>query len=53
MILRPAIEFKPINGDALGRNRNFREVRAYYPIEVIAVHAEIARGLHDPDEAWL
>jgi hypothetical protein len=53
MILRPDIEFKSIDGDALGSNRNFGEMRSYYLIEVVAVHAEIAGRHHDADEARL
>jgi hypothetical protein len=40
---RPGINFKPIKGDGLLAQRDFREVGAYVLIEFVAIHTHIAR----------
>jgi hypothetical protein len=42
MVVDPGIEFKPVEGDALGADRDFREVRPDLGVEAVAVHADVA-----------
>ena len=51
MVLGPAIQVKAIEGDALSTDRNLAKRRAHLGIEPIAVHAEVARRIAQPDKA--
>jgi len=45
IVLRPCIEFKPVEGDSLYADGNVRELRTHVAIEAVLVHAEIARRI--------
>jgi len=45
IVLRPGVEFKTIEGDALYADGNVHELRTHVPIEAVLVHAEIARRI--------
>jgi hypothetical protein len=48
---RPGINFKPIKGDGLLAQRDFREVGAYILIEFVAIHTQIARRIALADKS--
>ena len=50
IIVGPGIEVKPVKGDPLGADWNRGEKRTNLAIEAIFVHAEIRRGVAEPDE---
>src|SRR5690242_18163545 len=52
ILLDPGVQFKAIEGDALGADGDFRELRPYLGVEPVAVHAEIERRVAKADEAW-
>jgi len=51
IVVRPRIEVKPIKGDSLRAYRDRGEERTNVAIEAIFVHAQIRRGVAQPDEA--
>ena len=51
IILRPGIEFKPIERDSLGADRHEFKPRTYLAVETVFVHAEIAGRIAQADEA--
>jgi hypothetical protein len=51
IVIRPGIEVKAIEGDALFPDGDFNEAGAHLGIEPIAVHAEIGRRISKPYEA--
>jgi hypothetical protein len=51
IVVGPGIEVKPVKGDPLGADRDRKEERTNLAIEAILVHAEIGRGVAQPDEA--
>ena len=51
ILLDPGVQFKAIERDALGADRDLRELRPYLGIEPIAVHAEVERRVAKADEA--
>ncbi len=51
-LIRPGIQVKAIERNALCADRDFSEVRTYFQIESVAVHAEIGRRIAEADEAW-
>jgi hypothetical protein len=50
-LLDPGVQFKAIEGDALGADRDLRELRPHLGVEPVAVHAEIERRVTKADEA--
>jgi hypothetical protein len=48
----PSVELKAIEGDALGSNRDFREMRPHLGVEPVAVHTEIRRRVTKPHKPW-
>lgn len=48
-MIRPGVQFKPVEGDALLTNRDFGDVRADLAVEAVAVHAEVKRGVSKPE----
>jgi hypothetical protein len=51
ILIRPGIEVKPVKGDALGADRDGLYQRANLAIEAVLVHAEVGRGIAQPDES--
>ena len=51
ILLDPGVQFKAIEGDALGADRDLRELRPDLGVEPVAVHAEIERRVAKADEA--
>jgi hypothetical protein len=51
ILVRPGIEVKPVEGNALGADRDGRHERANLAIEAVLVHAEVGRRIAQPDEA--
>jgi hypothetical protein len=51
IVVGPGIEVKPVEGDPLRADRDHGEERTNVAIEAILVHAEIRRGVSQPDEA--
>jgi hypothetical protein len=41
IVIYPLIKFKSVKSDALGTNRDFGEMRAYFVVESVAVHPKI------------
>lgn len=50
MVLRPGIEFKAVERDALPADRNHRQGGPHGPVEAVPVHAEVGRGIAQPQE---
>ena len=50
-MIRPVIQIKPVEGDALLAYRNYDELRADRPIEPIAVHAQVVGRITKTDES--
>ena len=51
ILIRPGIEVKAVKGDALGADRDGRHEWANLAIEAVFVHAEVGRGIAQPDES--
>ena len=51
MIIRPGIQVKPVESDALLTDRNFNEVWPHFLVEAITVHAEIERRIAQAQQA--
>jgi hypothetical protein len=51
IFVRPGIEFKPIEGDALDPDPYAGELRARLSVEAILVHAEIPRRISKAEQA--
>ena len=51
ILLDPGVQFKAIEGDALGADGDFRELWSYLRVEPVAVHAEVKRRVTKADEA--
>jgi len=51
IILRPRIEFKPIERDTLRADGHEFKPRTYLAVETVFVHAEIAGRIAQADEA--
>ena len=51
MVIRPAVEVKAIEGDALASDGDLSERRAHLGVEPVAVHAEVGRRIAQADEA--
>jgi hypothetical protein len=52
IVVGPGIEVKTIEGDTLVTDGNLGQVGSYFGIEAVAVHAEVKRGVPQPDQAW-
>lgn len=50
MIVDPGVQVKPIESDALRADRYLGEVSANGGVEPVAVHAEVMRGVAQPDQ---
>jgi len=50
ILLHPGIHFKPVKGDALFADPDLCEVGADFRIEAISIHAQIERGIPQPDQ---
>lgn len=50
MLLHPGVEFKPVEGNALGANGDFGDMGADFGVEAVAVHAQVARGVAEAEE---
>jgi hypothetical protein len=50
IILRPRIEFKPIEGDTLRADGHEFKPRTHLAVETVLVHAEIARRIAQANE---
>ena len=51
MVLGPGVEVNPVKGDAMRANGNFRDDAAHVAFEAIAIHAKVARGVAQADQA--
>jgi hypothetical protein len=51
IVIRPRVEFKAIEGDALHADPDLGQRRTDLAIEAIAVHPEVAGGVAESDEA--
>jgi hypothetical protein len=51
IVVGPGVEVKPVESDSLRANWNLGKARANLAIEAIFVHAEIGRGVAQPDKA--
>ncbi len=51
ILLRPRIQFKAIEGDALDADADLGQPRADVAIEAIAVHSEVAGRVAEAEEA--
>jgi hypothetical protein len=51
MLLGPPIQVKAIEGDTLGTDGDLGHPGAHLGVEPIAVHAEVARCIAQPDQA--
>lgn len=49
-MIRPGVQFKPVEGDTLLTNRNHGEARAHLGVEAVSVHAEIKRRVPETDQ---
>ncbi len=50
-MIHPGVQIKPIEGNTLLTDGNFRQIGPYIGIEAVAVHAEILRSIPEPDQA--
>ena len=50
ILLRPGVHFKPIKGNALFANRDFRKAYPNLPIESVLVHSQVAGGITQTNE---
>jgi hypothetical protein len=51
IVVRPRVEFKAIEGDALDADPDFRQCGSDLAIEAIAVHPEVGGGVAEAQEA--
>jgi len=51
MFLRPRVQLKSVECDSLDADRYLGEARPDLGVEAIAVHAEIAGGVPEPEES--
>jgi hypothetical protein len=50
IVVGPGIEVKPVESDSLRTDRDCGEARTNVAVEAIFIHAEIRRGVAQPDE---
>ncbi|MEW8291545.1 MAG: hypothetical protein AB2672_13535 [Candidatus Thiodiazotropha endolucinida] len=48
-MIRPGVQIKSVEGDALFTYSNFSDIGTNFGIEAIAVHAQISRGIPQPE----
>jgi hypothetical protein len=51
MVVGPSVEIVAIEADPLLSNRNFCEMGTHFRVEAVAVHAQIAGRVVEPDDA--
>ena len=51
IVLRPGVHFKPIKGNALLANGNFREAYPNLPVESVLVHSQVAGRITQTNES--
>jgi hypothetical protein len=51
ILLPPAIQFKAVEGDALAADADFPQVRPDFGVEAVAVHAEVAGRVPEPEHS--
>ena len=49
-MVRPGVQLKPIESNALNTYRNLNQIRPYFAVEAIGIHAQIARRIAQPVE---
>ena len=50
-MIYPGVQFKSVEGDALFPDANFSQVRPYFGIESVAIHAEIPGRIADSEQS--
>jgi hypothetical protein len=50
MFVGPGVQVNTVKGDSLPSYANHRDVRADLAIEAVFVHAQVSRGVAEPDE---
>jgi hypothetical protein len=50
LLLRPGVEVKAVESDALPADADLNEIRAHFAIKAITVHAEIEGGIPKADQ---
>jgi hypothetical protein len=50
-LIRPVIEIKPVECDALLADGDYDEVRTNRPVEPIAIHSQVIGCIAQPDES--
>jgi len=51
-LLYPGIQVKPVEGDTLLTDGDLGEVRAYFGIEAITIHAKVKGRVSQPNQSW-
>jgi hypothetical protein len=51
--VREGVQFQPVVRQAFGAQRDLGKVGAHLRVELVAIHAQIARRIQVPDEAGL
>jgi len=52
-LIHPSVHFKAVEGDALPTDGNLGQGGAHLPVEAVAIHAQVSRGITESDQAWL
>jgi hypothetical protein len=50
-LLHPGVQFKSVEGDALFADADFSQIRPYFSVEPIAIHAEILGHVAEADQS--
>jgi hypothetical protein len=53
IVVNPAVEFKPVEGNRLFAEGDFGEKGTDLGVELVAVHTQVARRIPQPDQAGL
>ncbi len=53
VLIGPLVEFVPVKGNALFTDRDGRDMGAHLGVEAVAIHAEIARRVTEPEKSRL
>jgi len=53
ILLRPGVHFKPIKGNALPTYGDFCQTPSDLPVKSVLVHAQVARGIAEANQAGL
>jgi hypothetical protein len=51
ILIHPGVQIKSVEGDALLAYRDFNEIGANFPVEAVAVHANIEGCVPESDKA--